>query len=131
MPADSSSSDDVLKATKPPEVVGPILNPLIVMTKNADAGMTAPAIVTMNDVPVVALQVPVSSATLLLPAAAVGVMDGAKKPEGYVSVMVPPAGIGFKGVNPSVTGTFVLPVLRSEAEIKKLTFMSPIKISPL
>ncbi len=68
----------------------------------------------MNEVLVVALQVPVSPATLLLPAATVGVMDGAKKPEGYVSVMVPPAGIGFDGVKPNVMGTFVLPVLRLE-----------------
>ena len=121
MSADSSSSDDVLKATKPPEVIEPIVNPLIVMTKNADAGMTAPAVVMTNEALVVALQVPVSPATLLLLAAAVGVMDGAKKPEGYVSVMVPPAGIGFKGVNPSVTGTFVLPVLRPDTAIVRDT----------
>jgi hypothetical protein len=37
----------------------------------------------------------------------VGVTDGAKKPEGYVSVMVPPAGTGFAAVNPSVTDTDV------------------------
>ena len=82
MPADSSSSDDVLKATKPPEVMEPIVNPLIVITTNADAGMAAPAVVMTTEVPVVALHLPVSPATLLLPAAAVGVMDGAKKPEG-------------------------------------------------
>jgi hypothetical protein len=55
----------------------------------------------------VALHVPVSPATLLLPAATVGVTDGAKKPEGYVSVMVPPAGTGFAALNPSVTDTDV------------------------
>ena len=97
-------------------------NPEIVTTK-AEAGITAPAVVmiVMMDVFVVALHEPVSPATLLLPAATVGVMDGAKKPEGYDSVMVPPAGIEFAGENPSVTGTDVLPALRSFTEMLKCT----------
>ncbi len=94
--------------------------PEIVTTKAA-AGMAAPAVVMTTDVAVVALHVPVSPATLLLPAATVGVTDGAKKPEGYVSMMVPPAGTEFVAVNPSVTGTDVLPGLRLSAEMMKNT----------
>ena len=74
-----------------------------------------------TDVPPVVPHVPVSPATLLLPAATVSVMDGAKKPEGYVSVMVPPTGMAFNGVNPSVTGTADLPAFRSNAEMNKVT----------
>ena len=95
-------------------------NPEIVTTK-AEAGITAPAVVMMMNVFVVALHEPVSPATLLLPAATVGVMDGAKKSEGYDSVMVPPAGIEFADENPSVTGTDVLLALRSLAEMIKYT----------
>ena len=74
-----------------PSVNAPMVKPDNVIT-NADGGMAAPAVVMTTDVAVVALHVPVSPATLLLPAATVGVTSGAKKPEGYVSVMVPPAG---------------------------------------
>ena len=94
--------------------------PEIVTTKAA-AGTTAPAVVMTTDVAVVALHVPVSPAKLLPPAATVGVTDGAKKPEGYVSVMVPPAGTGFAPLNPSFTGTDVLPALRSTSEMMKYT----------
>ena len=96
-----------------------MVKPVIVMT-SADAGMTAPAVVMTTEVALVVLHVPVSPATLLLPAATVGVMDGAKKPEGYVSVMLPPEGMGFIGVKPSVTGTDDLPDLRSLSEIRKV-----------
>ena len=102
-----------------PAVNPPMVKPVIVMT-SADAGMTAPAVVMTTEVALVVLHVPVSPATLLLPAAMVGVMDGAKKPEGYVSVSVPPAGIGFDGVKPSVTGTDALPDFRSLSEIRKV-----------
>ena len=101
------------------------------MITNADAGMAAPAVVMTTEVPVVALHLPVSPATLLLPAAAVGVMDGAKKPEGYVSVMVPPAGMMFDGVKPSVTVTFILPTLRSDATMTKDTSVMDGKMPPL
>jgi hypothetical protein len=54
----------------------------MIMTK-ADAGIGAEAEVMMTLTAVVAVQVPVSWATLLVPAAtADGVTDGAKKPEG-------------------------------------------------
>ncbi len=94
----------------------------VIVTTSADAGMTAPAVVMTTEVALVVLHVPVSPATLLLPAATAGVMDGAKKPEGYVSVIVPPEGIGFNGVKPSVTGTDDLPGFRSLVEIRKDTF---------
>jgi hypothetical protein len=104
----------VCTATDPDGIpVLPIVNPDIVTT-NADV-IAAPAVVITTEVLVVALHVAVSPDTLLLPAATVGVTFGAKKPEGYVSVMVPPAGTTFSEVNPSVTGTPVLPVLRWDA----------------
>ena len=96
-----------------------LTKPEIVTTKAA-AGMTAPAVVMTTEVALVVLHVPVSPATLLLPAATVGVIYGAKKPEGYVSVMVPPEGTGFSGVKPSVTGTDALPDFRSLSEIRKV-----------
>ena len=96
-----------------------LTKPEIVTTKAA-AGMTAPAVVMTTEVALVVLHVPVSPATLLLPAATVGVMDGAKKPEGYVSVMLPPEGMGFDRVNPSVTGTDALPAFRSMSQIRKV-----------
>ena len=102
-----------------PAVNPPMVKPVIVMTI-ADAGMTAPAVVMTTEVALVVLHVPVSPATLLLPAATVGVMDGAKKPEGYVSVILPPEGMGFAGVKPSVTGTDNLPDFRSLSEIWKI-----------
>ena len=105
-----------------PAVTPPMVKPVIVIT-NADGGMTAPAVVMTTDVAVVAPHVPVSPATLLLPAATVGVMDGAKKPEGYVSVMVPPAGTAFKGMNPSVAGTAAFPAFRSVEAMEKAKSM--------
>ena len=103
-----------------PSVNPPMVKPDNVIT-NADGGMAAPAVVMTTDVAVVALHVPVSPATLLLPAATAGVIYGAKKPDGYVSVMAPPAGTEFACVNPSVTGTDVLPALRLFADIIKKT----------
>ena len=103
-----------------PAVKPPMVKPVIVMT-SADEGMTAPAVVMTTEVALVVLHVPVSPATLLLPAATVGVMDGAKKPEGYVSVMVPPGAIlpNTDGVKLRVTATSCLPDLRSKAAIMK------------
>ncbi len=57
----------------------PMVKPVIVMTI-ADAGMTAPAVEMTTEVALVVLQVPVTPATLLLSAATVGVIYGAKKP---------------------------------------------------
>jgi hypothetical protein len=102
-----------LPAAKPPMV-----KPVIVMT-SADAGMTAPAVVMTTEVALVVLHAPVSPATLLLPAATVGVMDGAKKPEGYVSVTVLPGSTGVCGVKLNVTGTPIFPAFRSEDAIVK------------
>ena len=121
---DSIRSDDVCTVTcGPPGVTRPIVNPLKVTENNIDDRTAAPAVVMTTDVPPVAPHVPVSPATLLLPAAAVGVMDGAKKPKGYVSVMVPPTGMAFNGVNPSVTGTPTLPAFRSDTAIENETSM--------
>jgi hypothetical protein len=99
-----------------------MVKPVIVIT-NADGDMAAPAVVMTTYVAVVAPHVPVSPATLLLPAATVGVTDGAKKESGYVSVMVPPAGTAFKGMNPSVAGTAAFPAFRSVEAMEKAKSM--------
>ena len=120
--ADSIRSEDVCTVTCGlPAVTRPIVNPLKVTEKNVDDRIAAPAVVMTTDVPPVAPHVPVSPATLLLPAATVGVMDGAKKPEGYVSVMVPPTGMAFPKLNPSVTRTADLPGFRSDAAMTNVT----------
>ena len=120
--ADSIRSEDVCTVTCGlPAVTRPIVNPLKVTEKNVDDRTAAPAVVMTTDVTPVAPHVPVSPATLLLPAATVGVMDGAKKPEGYVSVMVPPTGMALSKLNPSVTETADLPGFRSEAAITNVT----------
>jgi hypothetical protein len=108
----------VIETSCLPAVKPPIVKPVIVMT-SADAGMTAPAVVMMTEVALVVLHLPVSPATLLLPAATAGVMDGAKKPEGYVSVTVLPGRTGVFGVKPNVTGTPIFPAFRSEDAIVK------------
>jgi hypothetical protein len=121
--ADGSKSVEVRTVTPAlPAVTPPMVKPVIVTT-NTDGGMATPEVVMTTDVAVVALHVPVSPATLLLPAATVGVMDGAKKPEGYVSVMVPPAGTAFKAVNPSVAGTATFPAFRSVEAMEKTRSM--------
>ncbi len=121
MAADGSTSVDVCTVTpRLPSVNPPMVNPVNV-TANAEGGMTPPAVVMTTDVVVVALHVPVSPATLLLPAATVGVMDGAKKPEGYDSVMVPPGGTGTDGVKLSVAAALGFQALRSaDATLKEL-----------
>ncbi len=91
----------------------------VIVTTSADAGMTAPAVVMTTEVALVVLHVPVSPATLLLPAATTGVMDGAKKPEGYVSVTVLPGSTGVFGVKLNVTGTPIFPAFRSDNAIVK------------
>ncbi len=101
----------------------PNTNPLIVKVKADSDAMAAPAVVMITEVAVVAPQVAVKPATLLPPAETTGVTDGKKKPEGYVSVMVPPTGTGFNAVNPIVTGTAVFPAFRSLAAIEKTKFM--------
>ena len=53
-----------------------------IVTVKEEAGMIAPAVVITKEAAVVALHVHVSPAMLLLPAAAVGVIDGAKKADG-------------------------------------------------
>jgi protein translocase SecG subunit len=57
--------------------------------------------------------------------------DGAKKPEGYVSVMVPPTGMAFNGVNPSITGTADLPAFRSDAAMTNVASDMGENIFPL
>ena len=102
------------------EPLDPIVSPLSVNV-NAEAPIVAPDVVMTTDVAVVAPHVAVSPATLLAPAATAGVTDGAKKPEGYVSVMVPPTPTDPPTVvvNEKVAEAPVLPATRSDAAISK------------
>jgi hypothetical protein len=71
---------------------------------------------------VVALQVPVSCGTLLVPAViANGVTEGAKNPAGYFKVIVPPMGIAVVTMNPTVTDTNVRQAIRSDGCISNDT----------
>ena len=106
-----------------PAVKPPMVNPVTVMMMFADGGIGAPAVVMTTEVTVVAPQVAVKPATLLPPTGTTGVTDGAKKPEGYVNVMVPPAGTTFKGMNPSVAGTAAFPAFRSFDAMEKAKSM--------
>ena len=96
-----------------PLVAAPIVRPLMVMVK-ADALIDAPDVVITKDVAVVALQLAVSPATLLAPAATMGVTEEAKKPAGKVSVMVPLEGRDVTGVKAKVMDTPVLKARRSD-----------------
>ena len=117
---DAISSDDVCTVTcRPPAVGYPNVNPFNVTVNADEDGIAAPAVVMTTEVAVVALHVAFKPATLLPPAATTGVTDGAKKPEGYVSVMVPPGGTAFNAVNPTVTGTLIFPVFRSRDAMEK------------
>ena len=118
---DATVSDDVCTTTPTaPGVAAPIVSPLIVKV-NADAPIVAPDVVITTEVAEVAPQVAVSPATLLAPGATVGVTEDAKKPEGYVSVMVPPEEIGKNGENPRMTGTEDCPAMRSDEAMTKNT----------
>ena len=86
---DAISSDDVCTVTcRPPAVGYPNVNPFNVTVNADEDGIAAPAVVMTTEVAVVALHVTFKPATLLPPAATMGVTDGAKKPEGYISVTV-------------------------------------------
>jgi hypothetical protein len=123
--ADASVSDDVCTVTcGPPAVMFPNRSPLKVKVKYDIDGIAAPAVVMTTDVAVVAPQVAAKPATLLLPTETTGVTDGMKKESAYVSVMVPPAGTAFKGVNPSVTATAVFPAFRSKGAMENESAIS-------
>ena len=80
--ADAAASEDVCTLIPTAlAVTAPIVNPLIVTVK-AETVMDAPDVVITKDVAVVALQLAVSPATLLAPAATMGVTEEAKKPAG-------------------------------------------------
>jgi hypothetical protein len=118
---DATVSEDVFTMIpKAPGVADPMVKPLIV-TKNAVFSIVAPDVVNTMEVVEVALHVAVSSATLVAPGATVGVTPGTKKPEGYVSVMVPPSWTVVDGVNPKMTPTHCFKATRSNDSILKET----------
>ena len=98
-------------------VAAPIVNPINVTVKDDPSTMLAPEVTIITDEAVVAPHTPVSRATLLDPAATVGVTNCWKNPEGYVSVMLPPSSRGVARVKASVTGTNTLPATRSDDAI--------------
>jgi formaldehyde-activating enzyme involved in methanogenesis len=99
----------------------PIVNPLIVMVNADDGLIEAPDVVMTTAVIEVALHTAARPATLLAPAATVGVMECEKKLEGYVRVMVPPEGMAEVGVKARQISTGDLPTIRSEEAIVRDT----------
>jgi hypothetical protein len=93
------------------------------MNRDDAYGIAAPAVVMTTEVAVVAPHVAVKPAMLLPPAATTGATDGMKKPEGYVSVMVPPGAIPPKRLvrKPIVTGTSLFKSMKSDGRIKNRT----------
>jgi hypothetical protein len=77
-------------------------------------------VMTMDD-DVVEAEAPERPCTLLLPTGTRGMMDAAKKSEGYMSVIVPPIGIGVAGEKDRVNCTFVLPLIRCDEGMPKTT----------
>jgi hypothetical protein len=132
MPAEGPSSVDVctmmLSTTLAP--LFPIVKPLIVILNDSSELMEAPKIVMTTEVLEVALHAAESSGTLLAPAATVGTIYGAKKFEGYVSVMVPPEGKVVLAVKLKETGTKDLPTMRSEEAMIKESDETEEKIPP-
>ena len=114
------SADVCTLTATDPAVAAPMVKPLMV-TLNAAVVKAAPDVVMISAVAEGALHVPAIAETLALPATIVGVAEDAKKAEGYVSVMVPPAGRGEKGVKLKVTGTDVLAANLLDAAMTKVT----------
>jgi hypothetical protein len=128
--ADAAMSDDVWTLTPTePTVATPIVNPFNV-TENADVPTVAPEIVITTDVEVVTPHTNLKPDTLLPSAETIGVTDEAKKDEGYVSVIVPPEGMGVVGVNPIVTGTEIFDEMRSNKAISKDTDTTEVSKNP-
>ncbi len=84
--------------------------------------MEAAAVVIVTEVAAVALQDPTRFGTFEDEAEIdEGVMDGTKKPFGYVNVMVPPGGNDVAGVKVSVIGTDSFNAMRSATLIANAT----------
>jgi hypothetical protein len=110
--------------------LSPIVNPLIVIVKFDEGLMRAPYTVIITAVTEVALQTAARPKTLLAPAATVGVTEGVKKLEGYVSVMVPFGKMAVNGVKDTTTGTESLPTRRLEGSILNETDETRDKMLP-
>lgn len=115
-----SADVETVQATLP-AVTAPICNPEMVTVKGRRAGILAPAVVMTKDEGLVELQTPEKPTMPLLPDATVGVMDDAKKEEGYVTVIVPPAESKVDGVKINVRAADVLSAMRSATEIPNIT----------
>jgi hypothetical protein len=83
--------------------------------------MLVPAVVMTTDKGLMALHIPERPATLLLPAAIVGVENEAKKDDGYVRVIWSPTWSKLEGVKLNVRAAFVFSAKRSAAEIPNTT----------
>ena len=125
-PADATMSASV-RTVMPvalPAVAAPIVTPLRVMMKAVLAASVMPAVVMMIDVAPGGLMG--VKLALLVDTAPVGVTLVAKKPDGYVSVMVLPTASWppIVVVNENVAAARVLPATRSASAIVKFTFVT-------
>jgi hypothetical protein len=107
---------DKLTPTEP-TVGGPIVKPAMVTVTPVDAPIAAPVVVITNAVADVVPHVAVNPATLLAPDATVGTTDDAKKFVGYERVKALPDNKSDNGEKTIVTGTDILPDIRSEEAI--------------
>jgi hypothetical protein len=83
--------------------------------------MLTPDVVMTMDKGLVALHMPENPALLLLPAATWGVIDEAKKADGYVRVIRSPTRSKVEGVKLNVRIAFVFAAERSAAEMPNNT----------
>ena len=133
--ADDNSSIDVRTVTLcAPADAAPMVMPLI-NSNNADALIVAPNLVMTKKVVVTGLNARVKLfrvklLTPSLPVTSTGRLDRSKNKWGYVTVTVPPGGIGLAGTKPRVTVTDDLPAIRSYLEMSKVTLSTCPNICP-
>ena len=129
---DGDASDEVCTVTATePGVEAPIVRPLMVTLNVVLAPMVAPAVVSTTAVVLVAPHVMLRPDKLLAPAATTGVMEGAKKLDGYVRVMRPPGGSSLSAVKVMVAATLALVAVRSEGAISKMTSCVHTPVAPM
>ena len=132
---DRDESDEVCTVTAlEPGVEAPIVKPLMVTVNAAVAPMVPPDAVSTTAVKLVAPQVKLKPGALLAPAATMGVMEGTKKFDGYVSVMRPPGGTEFITAKVRVAWTLAVAAMRPDVAITNAVSSRPtgaLKVKPL
>ena len=117
VPAEAVGSALVAMIIVPPPVAAPTVKPVSVTVTAALAASAAADVVTTIWVRVGCAQLPLAPPLMDAP----GVAVAAKKPDGYVSVMVPPAAIAppAEVVKTNVAAALVWPATRSPGAIEK------------